>query len=128
MTGLTRSTRELVLIHDLLLRDFVSLRDIQRTLDELADTVRKDVEGHGEAFLSKRGYELGLFLPYIPRETLHCYMGQYSQLQKMYRVISDHLYGVYSLGSLYTLQAVKFKRQGPFLLLSIDTRWKIGTW
>lgn len=123
MTGLIRSTRELVLIHDLLLRDFVSLQDIQHTLKQLADLVHEDVEQATE-----KGYELGLFLPYIPREKLHCEIGPYSQAQKLYRVLSDHLYGVYSLGSIYTLQAVKFKRAGPFLLLSIDTRWKIGTW
>lgn len=127
MTGLTRSTRELVLIHDLLLRDFVSLQDIQRTLKQLADLVHEDVEQMGDKVADK-GYELGLFLPYIPREKLHCEIGPYSQAQKLYRVLADHLYGVYSLGSIYTLQAVKFKRTGPFLLLSIDTRWKIGTW
>jgi hypothetical protein len=111
------------LIHDLLLRDFVSLQDIRHTLRQLSDLVHEDVEQAVE-----KGYELGLFLPYIPREKLHCEIGPYSQAQKLYRVLADHLYGVYSLGSIYTLQAVKFKRAGPFLLLSIDTRWKIGTW
>jgi hypothetical protein len=127
MTELTRTTRELVLIHDLLLRDFVSLQDIQRTLKQLADLVHEDVEQMGDK-AAEKGYELGLFLPYIPREKLHCQIGPYSQAQKLYRVLADHLYGVYSLGSIYTLQAAKFKRAGPFLLLSIDTRWKIGHW
>lgn len=123
MTGLTRTTRELVLIHDLLLRDFTSISDIRTTLTLLAGLVRADVEDS-----TSRSFELGLFLPYIPRHELHCEIGPYSQINKLYRVLADHLYGVYSLGSLYSLEAVKFKRAGPFLLLSIDTRWKIGHW
>jgi len=127
MTGLTRVTREWVVIHDFILRDFSSLQDIQHTLKQLSALVYEDVEQMGEK-PAEKGYELGLFLPYIPREKLHCEIGPYSQAQKLYRVLADHLYGVYSLGSIYSLQAIEFKRAGPFLLLSVDTRWKIGQW
>jgi hypothetical protein len=123
MTGLTRTTRELVLIHDLLLRDFTSLADINETLGQLSWMIMDDVELH-----DGKSYPLGLFLPYWSIDNLHVNAGPYSQTRKLYRILSEHLYGVYALGSIYTLKAVEFKRSGPFLLLSIDTRWKIGHW
>jgi len=124
MTGLTRTTREAVLIHDLLLRDFVSVQDIQRTLDKLSVMFMTDIERS----VHRRDYELGQFLGFDLVDKLRIHLGPYSQEQKLYRVLCDHLYGVYALGSIYTLEAAKFKRSGPFLLLSIDTRWKIGAW
>lgn len=123
MTVPTRITRELVLIHDLHLREFVSLNDLNVTLSQLAEVVEDDVELDGG-----REYTLGLFLPFEGFESLHIDASPHSQISKLYRILSDHLYGVYSLGSLYTMKAVKFKRAGPFLLLSIDMRWKIGQW
>lgn len=123
MTVPTKTTRELVLIHDLLLRDFMSLADINLTLAQLSELIQADVEAD-----PRREYELGMFLPFQGIQSLHIDVSIHSQVSKLYRVLSDHLYGVYSLGSLYTLRAVKFKRAGPFLLLSIDMRWKIGQW
>jgi hypothetical protein len=125
MTGLTRTTRELVVIHDLLLKDFVSLQDIQGTLSKLSRMFEEDIEGGN---LQDKPYALGLYMGWDILDKLHVYLGPHSQEQKLYQVLCDHLYGVYTLGSIYTLKAVQFKRSGPFLLLSIDTRWKIGTW
>lgn len=124
MTGLTRSTREVVLIHDLLLRDFVSLQDLRRTLTKMSRMFQDDIEG---AIMDKP-FALGMYMGWDILDKLHIHLGPYSQERKLYKVLCDHLYGVYSLGALYTMQALNFKRQGPFLLLSIDTRWKIGTW
>lgn len=123
MTVPTRTTRELVLIHDLLLRDFMSLSDINLTLVQLSELIHADVEAD-----PNRGYELGMFLPFEGIQSLHIDVSLHSQISKLYRILADHLYGVYSLGSLYTMKAVRFKRAGPFLLLSIDMRWKIGQW
>lgn len=123
MTVPTKTTRELVLIHDLLLRDFMSLADINLTLAQLSELIYADVEADPQ-----REYELGMFLPFQGIQSLHIDVSIHSQVSKLYRILSDHLYGVYSLGSLYTLRAVKFKRAGPFLLLSVDMRWKIGQW
>lgn len=124
MTGLTRTTRELVVIHDLLLKDFVSLQDIQATLSKLSTMFHDDIEGS----VMDKPYALGLYMGWDILDKLHVYLGPHSQEQKLYQVLCDHLYGVYTLGSIYTLRAVQFKRAGPFLLLSIDTRWKLGTW
>lgn len=124
MTGLTRTTRELVLIHDFGLRDFVSLRDIQHTLGKLSAMFQENIEGD----VSDKPYSLGLYLGWDNLDLLTVHLGPYSQEQKLFRILCDHLYGVYSLGSIYTLQATQFKRAGPFLLLSVDTRWKIGHW
>lgn len=123
MTVPIKTTRELVLIHDLLLRDFMSLADINLSLVQLSELIHEDVEAD-----PGREYELGMFLPFGGIQSLHIDVSIHSQVSKLYRVLSDHLYGVYSLGSLYTMRAVRFKRAGPFLLLSIDTRWKIGQW
>lgn len=124
MTNLTKTIRELVVIHDYALRDFVSLKDVQKTLHELSELFMHRIECND----SHLDYSLALFLGWDTPHQLNIEMGPHSQRAKLYRVLCDHLYGIYSLGSIYTLKAVEFRKSGPFLLLSIDTRWKIGTW
>lgn len=123
MTVPTRITRELVIIHDYQLRDFLSIQEINITLMHMAEMFHDDVEIYPDS-----DWDLGLFLPFANLGQYHVNIGPHSQSAKLYRILADHLHGVYSLGAVYTMQAMGFKRAGNLLLLSIDTRWKIGSW
>lgn len=123
MTALTKTTRELVIIHDFTLREFTSIQDINITLMHMAEMFHDDVEIYPD-----HDWDLGLFLPFANLEVYNVNIGPYSSCAKLYRILADHLQGVYSLGAVYSMQAMGFKRAGNLLLLSIDTRWKIGSW
>lgn len=122
MTGLTAQRKELIMLHDPILRYFESLDEINITLMSLREMIYDDIEIDAD-----RDYLLGAFLPFdLDFERKHG-NGWYSQARRLYGVLYQNLYGVYAIGSLYTLNAVDFKREGPYLIVSIDTRWKYGT-
>lgn len=122
MTGLTAQRNELVMFHDPALKYFESLEDIAVTLTHLREIIYDDIE-----IDENRDYLLSGFLPFDPAFERKHGNSWYSQNRRLYDVLCQNLYGVYAIGSLYTLKAVDFKREGPYLIVSIDTRWKYGT-